>query len=197
MLSPLEYNLSISHERKFIWFRVAKVATRTIFSHFATHAVRLDVDHAMRMRYPTASFEDYYKFAFVRDPLDRFTSAWRNKVVNRNYFGFDEETHARMQRVEHFADWAAQRDLADLAVTDHHLALQSRLIDLTNIDFLGRLEHFDRDFATVCEHIGAPVSPPEARNQTRSEASEHELPSAELRSRITEMYRLDYQIFGY
>ncbi len=51
-LSPLAYNLTVSHSHRFVWYRVAKVATRTIRHHCETHGVRLDVDHAMRVRYP-------------------------------------------------------------------------------------------------------------------------------------------------
>ena len=50
-----------------------------------------------------ASFADYFTFAFVRDPLDRFVSAWHDKVVDNNYYDFDPATHERMQVVEEFA----------------------------------------------------------------------------------------------
>ena len=63
------YNLTVSHSHRFVWYRVAKVATRTIRHHCETHGVSLDVDHAMRVRYPLASFADYFTFAFVRYPL--------------------------------------------------------------------------------------------------------------------------------
>ena len=68
---------------------MAKVATRTIRHHCETHGVSLDVDHAMRVRYPLATYADYFTFAFVRDPLDRFVSAWHDKVVDHNYYDFD------------------------------------------------------------------------------------------------------------
>lgn len=196
-VSPLRYNLSVSHGHRFVWFRVAKVASRTIRHHFASHGVELDADHAMRVRYPTELFADYFRFAFVRDPLARFVSAWQDKVVNANYYRFDEADHARMQRVEEFARWAAGHDLGAVPGTDQHLALQSRLIDLNNVDFVGRLETFAADFAEVCEQIGAPAGPAEARNQTGSGGASHPQVSDELRSLVETMYRRDYQIFGY
>lgn len=196
-VSPLRYNLSVSHGHRFVWFRVAKVASRTIRHHFTTHDVTLDVDHAMRVRYPTDLFADYFRFAFVRDPLARFVSAWQDKVVNANYYRFDDADHARMQRIEEFATWVAGQDLAAVPGTDQHLALQSRLIDLNHVDFVGRLETFATDFAEVCERIGAPAGPAEARNQTGSGGASGRQVSDELRGLVATMYRRDYQIFGY
>ena len=71
-VSPLGYNLTISHSHRFVWYRVAKVATRTIRHHCETHGVSMDVDHAMRIRYPVEVFGDYFKFAFVRDPRTHY-----------------------------------------------------------------------------------------------------------------------------
>lgn len=196
-VSPLPYNLTVSHSHRFVWFRVAKVATRTIRGHLSDHGVPLDMDHAMRVRYPTALFADYFKFGFVRDPLERFVSAWSDKVVNLNYYRFDEATHARMQRIEEFAAWVAGHDLAAVPGTDQHLALQSRLIDLSQVHFVGRLEHFDRDFAQVCERIGAPTVPAVAQNQSAPRGIPRPEVSAELRDLVRTLYRRDYQIFGY
>ena len=195
-VSPLGYNLTISHSHRFVWYRVAKVATRTVRHHFASHDIALDVDHAMRIRYPTETFGDYFKFAFVRDPLDRFISAWQDKVVNMNYYKFPAATHREMQRVEAFARWTAEQDLSAVPGTDQHLALQSRLIDLSQVDFVGRLESFDRDFAEVCERIGAPAVPTAPQNQTAPGGHRREV-SDELRELVATMYRRDHQIFGY
>lgn len=196
-LSPLGYNLTISHRHRFMWFRVAKVATRTILGHLAANDVHPEVEHAMRLRYPTALFEDYFTFAFVRHPLGRFISAWRNKVVDHNYFEFDDATLARMQRIETFAHWTAEHDLSDLGVTDHHLALQSRLVDLGRVDHLGRLETFDDDFAAVCARIGVAATPAVVRNQTSKNGVDQDSASTELRTVVWDMYRRDFQIFGY
>lgn len=196
-LSPLRYNLTISHQHRFIWFRVAKAGTRTVLGHLTAQDVPLDVHHAMRMRYPTAVFADYFKFAFVRHPLDRFLSAWRNKVVENNYFGFDDATHRRMQQVETFAAWTAEHDLSDLDTADHHLALQTRLVDLSQVDFVGRLETFDADFAEVCDRIRVPATPPQVRNRTRSPDDAPEPVSQELRTLVSTIYRRDFQVLGY
>lgn len=194
-LSPLSYNLTISHEHRFIWFRVAKVATRTLLGYFEEHDVTLDVDHAYWMRYPTALFADYVKFGFVRHPLPRFVSTWQDKVVNANYFGFDDAALARMrERPEEFAAWVGEQDLTD---ADQHLALQTRLIDLTQVDLLGRLETFDADFAAVCARIGLPAVPARARHRTATSDTPRVLGSEELQAAVAELYRRDFQVLGY
>lgn len=194
-LSPLGYNLTISHTRRFVWFRVAKVATRSIFGYFEDHEVPLEVDRAHDMRYPTALFDDYLKFAFVRHPLPRLVSAWQNKVVDANYFHFDDALLARVRgSVEAFAAWTATQPLDDLQEGDQHLTLQTRLIDLTQIDVLGRLETFDADFADICERLGLPAAPVTPLNTAAAPPATY---SDELRAAVAEIYRRDFQVLGY
>lgn len=194
-LSPLTYNLTISHTHRFVWFRVAKVATRTLVGYFDENDVVREVSHALWMRYPTALFADYFRFGFVRHPLRRFVSTWQDKVVNANYFELDEPTLTRMRsRPEEFAGWVADLDLDD---ANQHLAFQSRLVDLTQIDFLGRLETFDADFAAVCGQLSLPVVPPRPRNRTATPQTAELLTSTELQRVVADLYRKDYQVFGY
>lgn len=47
----------ICHERKFIWFRVAKVGTRSVFNIFDEIKINLEAKHPMCCRYP----EELYK----------------------------------------------------------------------------------------------------------------------------------------
>lgn len=197
-LSPLPYNLTISHGHRFVWFRVAKVATRTLLGYFEEQKVVLDVEHAYRMRYPTALLADYFKFAFVRHPLPRFVSTWQDKVVNNNYFDFDAGTLAEMRdNPLPFAAWVSGLDLADLAHADAHLVLQSSVVDLSQVDFLGRLETFDADFREVCSQVGLPAVAATPRNQTAAQRSPALLDSTELQDAVAQMYRRDYQILGY
>ncbi|CAN5372850.1 hypothetical protein BH09ACT12_BH09ACT12_37380 [soil metagenome] len=194
-LSPRAYNLTISHRHRFMWFRVAKVGTRTVLGHLQANDVEVEVGHAMRLRYPVDAFSDYYKFAFVRHPLDRFVSAWRDKVVENNYYRFESDELRRMQRLEAFAEWTAGHDLGDVTTVDQHLVLQSRAIDLTQVDHLGRLETFADDFVAVCRRIGLPEVVTQSHNRSRVDQPTDV--SAEVRDRVQELYRLDFQILGY
>lgn len=194
-LSPLAYNLTVSHEHRFVWYRNAKVGTRTIVAYFQRHEVPLAMAHPSQVRLPTRAFADYVKFGFVRDPLERFVSAWRDKVVAQNHFGFDEPTLARMQRIEAFVDWVAEKDLR-AGSTDRHLVLQTRALDLSAIDVVGRLERFDEDFAAICRRIGTPVVTAPPRNRARGDVPRPTL-TERTRTRIRDLYALDYQVLGY
>jgi hypothetical protein len=196
-LSPWTYNLTISHAHRFVWFRNAKVGTRTVLSFLDEHDVDGRLLVLSHTPYPTAAFADYFKFGFVRHPLDRFISAWQDKVHQQNHFRFRPAQWERMKTIENFAAWVAEQDLRDLGPTDRHIALQTRLLDLTQIDFVGRMESFSDDFAAVCREIGLSWSEPARRNQSTPQGTTRESASEELRSIVEEAYRLDYQVLGY
>jgi hypothetical protein len=196
-LSPLPYNLTISHVHRFIWFRNAKVGTRTILGFLDEQQVDDRLLVLSHKPYPTAAFADYFKFGFVRDPLDRFISAWQDKVHQQNHFRFPPEKWERMKKIEHFAQWVAKQDLRDLGPTDRHIALQSRLIDLGQVDYLGRMESFGADFSAVCEAVGLHWREPVRQNRSRPQGINRDNVSDEVRSIVREKYRLDYQVFGY
>jgi hypothetical protein len=195
-LSPRVHNLTISPAARFVWFRNAKVGTRTIQAfldqHFPEGLMVLS-----EVPYPTAEYADYFKFGFVRHPLDRFISSWQNKVCDTNHFRFNPEKRAKMQSIERFAAWVAKQDIDDLATTDRHIVRQARLVDLTQVDFVGRMESFTRDFGAVCERLGLQWSEPERRNRSEPSGITRENASEELRAIVEEVYRLDYQVFGY
>lgn len=89
-------DFTICHEKKFMWFRVAKVGTRAILAHLKRNRVELAAGHANNVYCLPPHFRDCYKFAFVRNPWDRLVSCWLNKVVNSNCFNFSKSTYVRM-----------------------------------------------------------------------------------------------------
>lgn len=105
----------------------------------------------------------YFKFAFVREPLDRFLSAYRM---------FTEGT-------EGDPDWALPPDARPLTLDEffditrdesivfderrrsfdekirHHTIPQTHPFNcLREADFIGRFEEMDEDFARIARHVG-------------------------------------------
>ncbi len=188
------YNLTISHSGRFIWFRVAKVGTRTILNHLKAADVALDVEHASWIHYPLAHYQDYFKFAFVRNPWDRLLSCWRNKVLEDNYFEFDPATHAQMKDFAAFVDYVGG---LDVRTADRHLRSQSELIDLNAIDYLGRLESFDSDLNEISRYLELPEKEIVRKNVTAQNIVYRDDYTPALQDQVAEIYRRDIQIFGY
>ncbi len=194
ILSARRYNLTISHEKKFVWFRAAKVATRTILHHLGRCEVSLDVEHANFIFYPPKVFDDYFKFAFVRNPWGRLISCWNDKVIKKNSFRFDESDYKEMRNFEKFVDFVSTLNIERC---DRHLRLQAALIDLNNIDYLGRLETFDKDFKYVLQRLHLPEKEVISRNVTFHKKPYQEYYSEDLVKKVYQIYRKDIQIFGY
>ncbi len=189
-----KYNLTISHERKFLWFRVAKVGTRTIFDLFERSGVRLDAEHALNCRYPEGLYRGYFAFAFVRNPWDRLVSCWLNKVVHSNHFGFSGERLAEMQEFRAFVDFVGEQNIES---GDSHIRLQSRAIDLNRVDCVGRFERFEEDLREIMQNIGIRVADIGRKNRSKDSAAYRSYYDPELREKIAEIYRQDIRIFGY
>jgi hypothetical protein len=189
-----QYNVTICHEKKFIWFRVAKVGTRTMFDLFDKANLTLDAEHAMWCHYPVNRYHDYFKFALVRNPWDRLVSCWHDKVVQYNYFKFPEETRLQMLDFHSFVDYVSSIGVHDC---DQHVRLQSKLIDLTNVDYIGRFETLATDLARLLQVIGLDGIEIEQRNASKNRKGYRSYYDTALRERVGALYQRDVDIFSY
>ncbi|MEM7142218.1 MAG: sulfotransferase family 2 domain-containing protein [Actinomycetota bacterium] len=185
------YNVTVSHSHQLVWFRVAKVGTRSVFAALREAGVSLDLEEPFGVNVPRALTPGYVRAAFVRQPIDRFLSGWQSTVVKLNHFAFDPATLDAMQDLSTFVEWFAAQDPV---TCDPHFRLQSALIPEEPIDLLGRMESFDADLDRLFARIGArraarprmnasPVPPPA-------------LTAAETRL-LTARYAPDFGRFGY
>ena len=193
MPSRSGYNISIANNPSFLWYRVAKVGTRTILQMLKELDIELESEHAMRCRYPVHQYDNHFKFAFVRNPWDRFVSAWLNKVVQSNYFGFQPTLHCELQRFDAFVDWAV---LKSVDRCDHHLKSQTRLIDMNHVEFIGRMEQFEADVKLVFSALG--LEPPQIPRKNTSGSIQHrEYYDTRTKNLIGDFYQRDIRILGY
>lgn len=196
-------HVSICVDQRFIWYRVAKVATRSIYSHLKRH-VRLECDHAHDVLLPLNRYTDFFKFGFVRNPWDRVVSCWSSKVARANRLnGVDEATWHRIRPFPAFVRWLADQDLE---AGDLHYRQQCRLIDLSVVDFVGRFESFAADYAAVCRRLDIPLDG--LAHENASGRADHspsdggigayrEFYTDALAEAVGRLYRKDVQIFGY
>ncbi|MCZ6913735.1 MAG: sulfotransferase family protein, partial [Rickettsia endosymbiont of Ixodes persulcatus] len=144
------YIVGISDKHKFVWFRVAKVGSSTVKSVFFKNNVNLSIK-SDRFWFRPKEYKNYFKFAFVRNPWDRVVSCYCQKVENKNpswahYYGecFDKG-------FEYFINFI---DSKDLTRADRHIRLQTTLIPVKDVNFIGRLESFAEDLQYVLGIIG-------------------------------------------
>ena len=192
--SYIRYNLTISETKNFIWFRVAKVGTRTIMHLLVDAGVELSAEHSNDCYYPVNLYKDYFKFGFVRNPWDRIVSCWLDKIVSKNAFRFSQEQHEELQTFEKFVDYV--RDNVDLEYGNRHMRLQSRLIDLNQVDYLGRFESFSADLQEVMRILDI-EGEIKTRNASQREKDYRTYYSDRVKEKVAELYKRDIQLFNY
>lgn len=187
---PRAYNLTVSDDPAFVWYRVAKVGTRTMHRHLASHA-HLRLDHPYQVRLPRSGHQGHFRFAFVRNPWDRLVSCWHDKVLSADHFGLRARRDG-MRSLPAFVEYVGQLDLDKC---DPHLHRQATLINLDRVDFLGRFERFAHDFAVVCRQLGLPE---DFRHENRTD---HDHYSAyydeQTAAEVGRLYESDARLFGY
>lgn len=183
------YNLTISDSHRFVWFRVAKVGTRSILYVLNENQVPLDVND-YQVPYNPKDYVGYYKFAFVRNPWERVVSCYCNKVLSKGHPAFKE---CFDKGFEYFIDFIKKQDLRS---ADAHIRLQTSLIPVDEMDFIGRMENFEDDLLYVMDCLGL-----EHTHIPRSNVTSHEHYSSyyteKTRKIIAEKYKRDIKTFGY
>ncbi len=192
--SYYKYNLTICDAPKFIWFRNAKVGTRSTLDAFNIAGVELIAEEARKCYYSPQKYKDYFKFAFVRNPWDRLVSGWSDKVVNMNALNFDPQALSEMQQFENFVAYCTGLDLVTCNI---HFRHQCRLIDLNEVNYIGRLEHFNEDLTKIFRILQLPEIQIPVMNKSIRDPSYHSYYTDDTRRMVSEMYRKDIQLFGY
>ena len=106
-----KYHITYDYKHKAIWFRTYKVASRTIDNMLKKDCYDGQYIYGSAMSYSPAMFKSFFKFAFVRNPETRFISAWKDKVLNYNYFNFTESRHEEMKNLDAFIGWVKTLDI--------------------------------------------------------------------------------------
>ena len=203
----------ISHRHRFIFFAVPRTGTHAIRTALdpvlgeddwqqqsLTAQVRLPVPALARFNHghltlrqiraslPSTVWQDYFKFAFVRNPYDRFVSvcAMLNKR-NPGYRGRETAFMKRALTIPRFRQRILVRPQVDMLVDE-----SGKL----GMDHVGRYETLQRSFAVICGQIGIAESGLEQSNATEHEAYTTYFDD-ELTPAVTAFYRRDFEILGY
>lgn len=203
----------ISHLHEFIFVPVPKTGTHSVRQALRHNLGEEDLEQVRlftdkRFPYPELAATDhghlsiaqirphvgshlverYFKFAFVRNPFDRFISYCA--FMTRHSGEFQRDPQGTMRRY-----------LFDSPPTSHiHFQSQASLLTdqrgQSEMDFIGRVEHMQSSYDTVCKKLGLPTQTL-SRINSSSRGDYRQYYNASLMDGVAKRYRQDLELFGY
>jgi hypothetical protein len=203
----------VSHSCAFIFAAIPKTGTHSVRQALRPHMDDDDLEQVglfVNKRFPYAelaaishghislqqvrpyvgeqAFRDYFKFAFVRNPFDRFVSycafmtrgndAFQRhprRVMHRILFEVRPTQHVLFQPQHSF-------------VADEHGAVLA--------DMVGRVEEMQASYDTICDRIGVPHVALGRVNGSQHGAY-RDYYDRPLRDAVASLYQRDLDLFGY
>jgi hypothetical protein len=204
----------VSHRHRFIFAAVPKTGTHSVRQALREQLGEEDVEQVglfVNKRFPWAdlaaiqhghlslrqvrpylgedAFGSYFKFAFVRNPFDRFVSYCA--FMLRGGDAFRERPREAMR---HFLFGAPP---------DHHILFQPQASLLVGddgktllTDEIGRVEEMQRSYDTICARIGIPSRPLDRVNGSTHGDYRLYYDQA-LIDGVAARYAQDFELFGY
>jgi len=143
---------------------------------------------------PRDLFDSLFKFSIVRNP-------WDLQVSSYHHVRLDPEASREFETFEEFIRYKFREDRPYQFKLDIARRPQLRsLVDMDGnllVDFVGRYENLEEDFAIICERIGIPVVPLPHLRRAGDRHQYREYYTEKLRDVVAEVYRPDIDTFGY
>jgi chondroitin 4-sulfotransferase 11 len=223
----------VSDDRKFIYFVVQKVACSSIktallplfdvstsgyetiredgTTGFKIHKVFDGSEYQIRKRQLLAGlndqYEEYFKFAFVRNPWDRLVSCYCNKLSGHGRgLKLPADNDIELYPGMPFAEFVEAVHAIPDSEANIHFESQHKVICGSGgdkpilTDFVGRFENLKSDFYVVAKRIGGSQNlelPHILRSRRRKSRPYTDFYDHRLRDLVRERYQDDIEIFGY
>lgn len=204
-------------EKKVLYLSVSKAGNTSIkASLFNLHADKTYRDihrkvHSLNQAKnidKIGEFPDYFKFTFVRSPFRRLVSCYENKLhTDQDKVGktirfliYDSYLMGFLAKDRGFGNFARRVCMIPDRISDRHFVSQSmnaigpdgKLL----VDYVGKLENMEADYAPIREKYGFPPLP--HYNRTRKARQNwmdyYDLDTAR---RVYKRYETDIRVFGY
>ena len=154
--------------------------------------------HLAKKEY-TKYWDDYFKFAFVRNPWDRMVSLlkhgsfygvkfnFNDKLLMNEYFDdYDKiEYDKRFSHLNQFKDFTSKKN-----------SIYQNIIG-DEMNFVGKFENLQEDFNTVCDKIGIPQQRLPHIEKLHKRRHYTEYYDDETREIVAQKYARDIEYFGY
>lgn len=147
-------------------------------------------------------FWRYFKFTFVRNPYTRLVSAYEF-LKGGGHPAWPTDQRFRDEVLSEYVDFPdfVLRWLQPRAQWPEHFRPQHEFLELGGklvMDFVGRFERIEADFATVCDRLGIQaqlgrLNPTGERQGTLGDY----FASDAVERRVRDVYARDFELFGY
>jgi hypothetical protein len=114
--------------------------------------------------------------------------------VKKNHFNFNAVDYSEMLSFPKFVSYVKGLNLTEC---ERHLRLQSSLIDLNHVDFIGRLENIEADHVSLCSKLNLTAEKLETRNISPNRENYRNYYSDRLIEEVFELYEKDIRLFNY
>jgi hypothetical protein len=206
----------VCHEKKFVYAHISKTGSTAIKLEIGlqTGVIRDYPSPDKVMTIHKAPFtwrtpeeveklEGYTVFAFVRDPLDRLVSVYRDKILEKplSYASYEEGVYFGLLRYGTFKAGMTFEAFAEAIVdiphedADLHFYPQSDFLRGVAPDFVGRFSALQRDWEMAAVMAGlTPTSLMKVNATVREPAKWYY--TSHLREKVASYYRKDFDRFG-
>ena len=190
-------------KHKAIFIHIPKTAGTSILSALAGGR-KFHRDHTPWYVYNSINrwrYAHYFKFAFVRNPYDRAVSTYEYLANGGN--GMDDLAYKTYFEAHGIDFETFVLEYLDCDKLQEHMLLRPQFIYLYDmhgklqVDYVGRFETLERDYAVVAEKIGLPRSLPRKNTSDRRGSYRAYYKNPEVAARISELYGRDFDLLGY
>lgn len=173
----------IDARKKLTYFDVPKAASTTIRNSFFKD------NHHYEEKSNCDYLESYFKFTFVRNPWSRMVSNWKMFTTQpRRINQLKSMTSLNLSKFEDFVYFTSE-------VKNHHWLPQVLYVP-QKVDFIGKIETFNRDIKQIFEYVQKPYFDLSKQNKTQ-ETDFHKYYSTKMKDFVAELYIDDIKRFNY
>lgn len=200
----------VNHEQKFMYISVPKVASTTLHRFLKDRIKNSLVEWdliGLKSQNKQIDFNNYYSFAFVRNPWDRLYSCWKDKCFIDDKYLENAPFFKKHKNIsfEKFVDVVGSQ-VKENPWCDPHIRPMNVLIEqntgyleINKINFIGKLESLESDVNDILNKLKIDQT---FSNLVLNKSKEHKTTKSEaftssLVDRVSKIYEEDINSFNY
>lgn len=187
----------VNHDYKTIFIHVPRTAGVSMKVYPFIYGGGHDTMAQMKLRVEKEMWDTYFKFAFVRHPLDRFVSLYFS-LIERPYIHQNILTQKIIDFMESIPFTEFCLKLSSFGAREFDLFKpQIKFFDSgEKLDFIGKFENLQEDFDYICQVVGYPPSKLPYLNYSKHEPYINYY-TKEAAEAIIDFYWADFVKFDY